>query len=199
MKKHDVYTVIETGQELFQSQGYFNTGTEEILERSGYPRSSFYYHFKSKEGFAIQVLENYGESTAAFYREHLFGDPDAEPVDRIWSFIEGMIDLAVERDFKSECLVQKFSIECAGMNENLRVATQKQINKMLDVLEECVLEGQQNGEIREDLESREVAELIQSQLFGSFILGRLSGDGVGMKKSLKCTVGYVQKLNNELS
>ncbi len=194
--KHNINTVIETGRELFQSQGYFNTGTEEILENSGYPRSSFYYHFKSKEGFAIQVLEKYGASAATFYREQLFGDPEADAVDRIWSFIETMIDLAVEKNFKSECLVQKFSIECAGMNENLRTTTRNQIHKMLDVLEECVLEGQQYGGIREDLDSREVAELIQSQLYGSFILGRLSGDGEGMKKSLKSTIGYIQKLNS---
>ena len=128
--KHDINTVIEAGQELFQSQGYFNTGTEEILEKSGYPRSSFYYHFKSKEGFASQVLENYGESAAAFYRDQLFGDATTEPLDRIWSFVEKMVDLAIERNFKTECLVQKFSIECAGMNESLREVTRKQINKI---------------------------------------------------------------------
>ena len=191
--KHDINTVIEAGQELFQSQGYFNTGTEEILEKSGYPRSSFYYHFKSKEGFASQVLENYGESAAAFYRDQLLGDATTEPLDRIWSFVEKMVDLAIERNFKTECLVQKFSIECAGMNESLREVTRKQINKILDVLEECVVEGQQIGGIRENLNSREVAELIQSQLYGSFILGRLSGDGEGMKKSMKSAIGYISK------
>ncbi len=55
--KHDINTVIETGQELFRTQGYFNTGTEEILKSSGYPRSSFYYHFKSKDDLYIQIVE----------------------------------------------------------------------------------------------------------------------------------------------
>ena len=31
MVRHDINKVISVGQELFQSQGYFNTGTEEIL------------------------------------------------------------------------------------------------------------------------------------------------------------------------
>jgi TetR/AcrR family transcriptional repressor of nem operon len=190
--KHDINTVIETGQELFRTRGYFNTGTEEILEKSGYPRSSFYYHFKSKEGFASQVLESYGEASAAYYRDQLLGDSQAKPLERIWTFIEKTIGYAIEGEFKSECLIQKFSIECAGMNENLRSVTQRQMNKMLTVLEECVEEGQHSGEIRQDLDAREIAELIQSQLYGSFILGRLARDGEGMKKNMQRVLDYMK-------
>ena len=190
--KHDINTVIETGQELFRTRGYFNTGTEEILEKSGYPRSSFYYHFKSKEGFASQVLESYGEASAAYYREQLLGDANTRPIDRIWNFIQKTIDYAVQCDFKYECLIQKFSIECAGMNENLRSATHRQMNKMLDVLEECIKEGQRPGEIRQDIAAMELAELIQSQLYGSFILGRLARDGEGMKKNMQRVLGYMR-------
>ncbi len=190
--KHDINTVIETGQELFRTRGYFNTGTEEILEKSGYPRSSFYYHFKSKEGFASQVLESYGEASAAYYRDQLLGDSQAKPLERIWTFIEKTIGYAIEGEFKSECLIQKFSIECAGMNENLRSVTQRQMNKMLTVLEECVEEGQHSGEIRQDLDAREIAELIQSQLYGSFILGRLARDGEGMKKNMQKVLDYMK-------
>ena len=71
MKKHDKDYVIKIGEELFKTQGYHNTGTEDILKKSEYPRSSFYYTFKSKEGFAIQVLENYGTNAAQFYQSVL--------------------------------------------------------------------------------------------------------------------------------
>ena len=108
------------------------------------------------------------------------------------SFIQKTIDYAVQGEFKSECLIQKFSIECAGMNENLRIATQRQSNKMLNVLEECVNEGQRPGEIRQDLPARELAELIQSQLYGSFILGRLARDGEGMKNNMQRVMDYMQ-------
>jgi len=190
--KHDINTVLDTGQELFRTRGYFNTGTEEILEKSGYPRSSFYYHFKSKEGFANQVLESYGDASAAYYRDQLFGDADAKPIDRISSFIHKTIDHAVQGEFKSDCLIQKFSIECAGINENLRSATRRQINKMLNVLEECVVEGQHAGEIRQDTGARELAELVQSQLYGSFILGRLASNGEGMKKNMQRVLDYMK-------
>jgi len=60
MGNKDKGHVIKIGEDLFRSQDYFNTGTEEILWKSDYPRSSFYHHFTSRESFAAQVLEQYG-------------------------------------------------------------------------------------------------------------------------------------------
>jgi TetR/AcrR family transcriptional repressor of nem operon len=192
MVRHDINKVIGVGQKLFESQGYFNTGTEEILEKSNYPRSSFYYHFKSKEGFASRVLEQYGDSAAEYYKSLLFDDSDRSPMDRLEGLAETMANTAVEKEFKTECLVQKLSIECAGFIEVLRVSTDKQLNKMLRVLDACIKEGQQQGEIRVDMDSMEMASMVQSQLYGAFILGRLSHDGEGMKRNIKRVLDYIK-------
>lgn len=192
MVRHDITKVIGVGQELFQSQGYFNTGTEEILEKSGYPRSSFYYHFKSKEGFASRVLEHYGDSAAEYYKSLLFDDSDRSPMERLEGLAETMANTAIEREFKTECLVQKLSIECAGFNDVLRVSTDRQLNKMLTVLEACIKEGREQGEIRQDLDSMEMAGMLQSQLYGAFILGRLTRDGEGMKRNIKWVLDYIR-------
>lgn len=192
MVRHDINKVIGIGQELFQTQGYFNTGTEEILERSGYPRSSFYYHFKSKEGFASRVLEQYGDSAAEYYNSLLFDDSNRSPMERLEGFVEIMTNTAVEREFKTECLVQKLSIECAGFNDVLRVSTDRQLSKILTVLEACIKEGQQQGEIRQDVDSMELAGMVQSQLYGAFILSRLTHDGEGMKRNIKRVLDYIR-------
>ena len=192
MVRHDINKVIGVGQELFQTQGYFNTGTEEILEKSGYPRSSFYYHFKSKEGFASRVLEQYGDSAVEYYKSLLFDDSNRSPIERLEGLVETMANTAIEREFKTECLVQKLSIECAGFIEVLRVSTEKQLNKMLTVLDACIKDGQQQGEIRQDIDSMEIAGMVQSQLYGAFILGRLTLDGEGMKKNIKRVLDYIR-------
>ena len=192
MVRHDINKVIGVGQELFQSQGYFNTGTEEILEKSGYPRSSFYYHFKSKEGFASRVLEQYGDSAVEYYNSLLFDDSNRSPIERLEGLVETMANMAIEREFKTECLVQKLSIECAGFIEVLRESTERQLNKMLTVLDACIKEGQQQKEIRQDVDSMEMAGMLQSQLYGAFILGRLTLDGEGMKRNIKRVLDYIR-------
>jgi hypothetical protein len=63
---------------------------------------------------------------------------------------------------------------------------------MLTVLEACIKEGQQQGDIREDMDSMEMAGMVQSQIYGAFILGRLSHDGEGMKRNIKRVLDYIR-------
>ena len=86
MKKHSKETVIKIGEELFRSQGYHNTGTETILQKSDYPRSSFYYHFKNKEGFALQVLDYYGGRVTDFYNNVLTDQSIGSSLQRLEAF-----------------------------------------------------------------------------------------------------------------
>ncbi|HEC43697.1 MAG TPA: TetR/AcrR family transcriptional regulator [Bacteroides sp.] len=193
MAKHDINRVIEVGQELFQSKGYFNTGTEEILEKSGYPRSSFYYHFKSKEGFAGRVIEQYGEGAVAYYKSKLTDSAVGSALKRIENLADSITAEAIRREFKSECLVQKLSIECAGINDFLRNSTEVQMKKMLKVLNDCIIQGQETGEIRKDKDSMEMACMVQAQFYGAFVLGRLSQDGEGMKSSINNVIQYLRE------
>lgn len=188
MKKHRKEHVINIGEKLFRSQGYHHTGTEEILKASEYPRSSFYYNFKSKEGFATQVLENYGSNSEKFYSSILKDKKLGSPTDRLLNFSEIMKEGAVKKKFTSECLIQKLSIECAGVNESFRQSINDQLNKLLSVISECIAEGQTLNEIRSDTSAKELAEYFHGQLYGAFILARLQKDGDVMSKSLKIVI-----------
>lgn len=192
MKKHDKDYVIQIGEELFKTQGYHNTGTEDILNKSEYPRSSFYYNFKSKEGFAIQVLENYGTKAVQSYQSILANEKLGRPMDRLEFFAKKMNEISSVKKFKSECLVQKFSVECAAINDDLRKATEIQLSKILGVIKTCVLEGQANQEIRNDIEAIQLAELYHAQLYGGFILARLKNDSNMMSRNLNMILDYMK-------
>lgn len=193
MKKHDKEEVISIGERLFRSQGYHNTGTEDILLQSGYPRSSFYYHFKSKEGFACAVLQHYGNNAEQFYRTILTRGEPGSPFERLRHFAHLMINTSEKKQFKSECLIQKFSIECAGINEALRESAESQLDKLLNVLAGCISAGQAENEIRTDLEALELAEFFLSQIYGCFILARLRHNAGIMRANMDMALQYLQK------
>src|SRR4029077_6786118 len=71
---------IETAERLFRAQGYAATGLTQILEESGAPKGSFYFHFPGgKEQLAREVLVAYGARTVAGMRQlagRCEGDPD---------------------------------------------------------------------------------------------------------------------------
>ncbi|WP_255220328.1 TetR/AcrR family transcriptional regulator [Terribacillus saccharophilus] len=49
--------ILRTASELFQRQGYHGTGLNQIIEESGAPKGSLYYHFPNgKEQIAVEAI-----------------------------------------------------------------------------------------------------------------------------------------------
>src|SRR5437016_5527734 len=52
---------LDGAERLFRTQGYAATGLTQILQVSGSPKGSFYFHFPGgKRELAAEVLERYG-------------------------------------------------------------------------------------------------------------------------------------------
>lgn len=50
-------TILEAASNLFKRQGYHGTGLNQIIEESGAPKGSLYYHFpKGKEEIALEAI-----------------------------------------------------------------------------------------------------------------------------------------------
>ncbi|WP_066059716.1 TetR/AcrR family transcriptional regulator [Robertmurraya korlensis] len=56
-KEHTKEIILKTATRLFQTQGYNGTGINQIIEESGTPKGSLYYHFpKGKEEIALEAI-----------------------------------------------------------------------------------------------------------------------------------------------
>src|SRR5688572_26284138 len=53
--------VIEAATSIFGKAGYQASSVDDILQKAQVAPSNFYYHFKSKEELAFEVLEGYFE------------------------------------------------------------------------------------------------------------------------------------------
>src|SRR5256885_14015489 len=56
-------SLLEAATAILGRNGYQATSVDEILEAAKVAPSNFYYHFKSKEELAIEVLEGYFEKS----------------------------------------------------------------------------------------------------------------------------------------
>lgn len=192
MGKKDKDHLIKIGQELFNTQGYYNTGTEQILQKADYPRSSFYHHFKSKEGFAAKVLEHYGNNAEQYYNSVLTDEKLGSPLMRLKILTSLMVDSLKKHSFNMECLIQKFSIECAANSEFLRESTNQQMNKVLNTIKDCIILGQAENKIRTDIEAIKLAEFFQAQWYGAYILGRLQKDVSVFETNMNMAFSYLK-------
>jgi len=60
--------LVTVASELFGAQGYHQTGTEEIVRRSGVTRGSLYHHFADKEALFEEVFERADQVVSARVR-----------------------------------------------------------------------------------------------------------------------------------
>src|SRR5712672_776258 len=80
--------LIEAGTALILEKGYNHCGLDQILKLAGAHKGSFYYFFKNKEDFGLQVVDSYAEQRLANL-DRFLSDTDYRPLERLRRFFEG--------------------------------------------------------------------------------------------------------------
>ena len=128
---------------LFRQKGIEQTSVDEIAERAGFSRATYFNHFGTKEG----VLRYYGQRLQERMEELLAeAAPDASPVERIR---EMLLAMAREADRCSDDLkfVYLHSLRDPEYFARPTPARQRVFKMVCDL----VAEAQRGGEIRGDL------------------------------------------------
>lgn len=90
--------LVAVATELFGAQGYHQTGTEEIVRRSGVTRGSLYHHFADKEALFEEVFDRADQEVSA--RVRAAAAAAAEGGEDAWSVFlagwEAVLDTAVD-------------------------------------------------------------------------------------------------------
>ena len=107
--------------ELLELQGYHATGLNQIIQESGSPKGSLYYHFPGgKEELAIESLQRIGALVLARIRANLARHDD--PADAVQGFIETIAAAVEQSDFKAGGPITTIALETAASSERLRAA-----------------------------------------------------------------------------
>ena len=64
--------ILKAGARIVLEKGFCDTGLAEVLEAAQVPKGSFYFHFKNKEDFGLQLIDSFAEVLKAG-REKLTG------------------------------------------------------------------------------------------------------------------------------
>jgi TetR/AcrR family transcriptional regulator, lmrAB and yxaGH operons repressor len=119
--------MLSAAVELFRARGYEGVGVAELLEKSGAPRGSLYFHFPGgKEQIGAEVVERVGAEVAGRFRElHESG------VD-LRTFIERIFKTTAKesksRDFKASCPLCAIATGFGATDLKLMVAVREAFN-----------------------------------------------------------------------
>ncbi len=166
-------TILLTGARLIHEKGYNNTGLKEILTTAGVPKGSFYFYFRNKEDFGLQVIDTF----ASFIR-HMAGkylcDENLPPLTRLERFFDFYLRHFENMDLRYGCPIGNLMQEMSDLSEPFREKISSIYDEICSLIRGCILQGQEAGDISPDIDAGEASQYIFDSWEGAVMHLKLS-------------------------
>jgi TetR/AcrR family transcriptional repressor of lmrAB and yxaGH operons len=139
---------VEGAERLFRTQGYAATGLTQILEVSGAPKGSFYFHFpEGKRQLAREVLDVYGARVLAGIRQ--LAAKHSDPASFIRAVGKAMAMEMEATDWTLGCAAQNLAIELAPGDREFADALAKTFAGWTAVITDAIRPAYPSGAVAE--------------------------------------------------
>lgn len=164
--------LLDAGFDQLHAGGYVGTGVATIAAAAHAPKGSFYNHFRSKEALAVEVLARYGQGR----RLDLLDETGVPAVQRIRNHLDHLrADLAAYA-YRRGCMYGNFAAEAPADAPEVTAAVTAALGKWASRLAATIRDGQQAGDIADDIDADAVAHLIVDAWEGAALRAKTVGD-----------------------
>jgi TetR/AcrR family transcriptional repressor of nem operon len=151
--------IIRKGAELIHAQGFNATGLQQILQTAGIPKGSFYFYFKSKEDFGLEIIDYFNTIISGIFTRYL-GDKKIPPLKRLEKLFD-FYEAAFQKSGCSlGCPIGNLSLELADTSERLRVHLVSVIEALIAQIELCLKEAKRDKSIPASMNTTDTARFI---------------------------------------
>ncbi len=168
MKQDTKKVIIETGARIIHQKGYNHTGIQEVLKSAGVPKGSFYFHFKSKDDFGLQVID-YFDTLHLSMVNPILNDETVSSLKRIEKILDHFIILFKEFNYTCGCPIGNLSQEMGDLSPVFRKKLEDSLIMITTVYKDLLDKAKEAGEIVKSRNTQETAEFIVSSWHGSII------------------------------
>ena len=174
--------LLDAGLAMLLKHGYHDLGIQALLAASGTPKGSFYHHFKDKEAFALQVIDEYMRHVHAGL-DVCLGDQGRPPLERVRRFFE-----LTERHYRKEgylgCLLGGLGQELSGVSEVFRRKIERCFAAIAKRIAVCLEEARTKGDIPAESDTGRMASLLVDCWEGAALRSRLRGNAAPLTAML---------------
>src|ERR1035437_363874 len=153
---------------IFNQRGFEGSSMQDIVEAVGLEKGSIYGHFSSKEELALEAFDFAWADTVQKRMGNL--DTVNNAVDKLKLHVRNYVDTP---SFAGGCPWLNTAVDADDGNLALRDRARKAVRGWEEALVNTVIEGQQRGEIRLEVQPQSVATFLISTLEGSTAVSRI--------------------------
>ena len=167
--------LISATQDLLWERGYAATSPKDILRKAA--AGSMYHHFSGKQDLAVTALEETAAGMRASAEELLHGE--GSPVERVRAY------LTRQRDSLKGCRIGRMTYDTDVL------VSPELLAPVAQALADVIAEGIECGQLRADVDAREVASMLVATIQGGYVLARAGQDPAAFDAAVR---GALQSL-----
>ena len=168
---------------MLLEHGYNDLGIQALLTATGIPKGSFYHHFKDKEDFALQVIDQYTQGMHAGL-DTCLGDRGRLPLERVRRFFE-MTQQHYRKEGYMGCLLGGLGQELSGVSDVFRRKIEGCFSEIAKRIASCLEEARKRGDLPADSNTRLMANLLVDCWEGAALRSRLRGNAAPLTAMLE--------------
>jgi TetR/AcrR family transcriptional repressor of nem operon len=160
--------ILRKGAALIHAQGFNATGLQQILHTAGIPKGSFYFYFKSKEDFGLEIIDYFNAMISGIFTRYLSDKktPPLKRLEKLFDFYEAAFQ---KSGYALGCPIGNLSLELADTNERLRVHLGGVIETRIKQIELCLQEAKHDKSLPANLNTADTARFIFHGFEGSIL------------------------------
>lgn len=174
--------LLDAGMGMLLKHGYHDLGIQALLDATSVQKGSFYHHFRDKEDFALQAIDQYMQHVHAGL-DACLGDMGRPPLDRVRRFFE-LTQQSYRREGYMGCLLGGLGQELSGVSELFRRRIEECFSEIAKRIAVCLEEARMAGDIPADSDARRMASLLVDCWEGAALRSRLRGNAAPLARML---------------
>jgi TetR/AcrR family transcriptional regulator, transcriptional repressor for nem operon len=165
---------------MFRS-GYHAASVRDICRAAGAPEGSFTNHFRSKERFAAEVLEQYFDYLKELI-SHALDDQSLTPRERLKRYLDVITDKLKRDRWRIGCLIGDFSLQTSSHSNLLRKRLDAIFTEWRTLFASCIAAAQAAGEVDSQFDAMELAEFLLASWEGSILRMRVERSPAALER-----------------
>jgi TetR/AcrR family transcriptional repressor of nem operon len=173
--------ILAEGLRVVHERGFSAASVRDIVRAAGVPQGSFTNHFRSKEAFALEILDIYFAGSCELMRETLRNDA-RPPMERLRAYVETAVSM-FDGGVRGGCLLGNFSAEAGEHGEAIRQRLADMLRETQNAIAYCLTAAVEAGELSADLDGEATAALVLSALQGATLLAKAQASPVPLQQA----------------
>ncbi len=167
-KKDTRSRILEQGARIVHQKGFNNTGIQEVLQAAGVPKGSFYFYFKSKEEFGLELI-SYFEGLMTERMRYHFDSAGSSGLKSLKAYFDEFKAFFEETGYTAGCPVGNMAQELGDLSPRFQERVKNALDNTTSGILRCLGTAQRLGEIDESLNLEETANFILNSWEGALL------------------------------